>query len=130
MADGISAADANAILNAELNGVAYNGHSALYAQLHIGAPGAAGTANPAANTTRQPTGSWTNPPTGGAATNAAGITWTNVPAAETYSHISLWTASSGGSFVASGAISGGTVTVGETFSIPAGDASVSLPTAS
>ena len=50
--------------------------------------------------------------------------------AETYSHVSLWTASSGGTFIASGSITASAVSIGDTFTIPIGDITVSMPVAS
>lgn len=82
-------------------------------KLHTGDPGSAGTANAASNTTRQQ--ATMGSASAGAATNTAAVIWTSVPASETYSHWSMWTASSGGTFLWSGTITGGAVTSGETF---------------
>jgi hypothetical protein len=66
----------------------------LWVQLHVGDPGADGSANPAANTTRvQITfGTAANTGTDGRAQAAsdANVAWASVPADETYSHISIW----------------------------------------
>ena len=74
--------------------------SPLYIQLHVGAPGAAGTANQATETTRQSI-------TVGAA-NTAGVrsntntgSWTAITvsaSSETLSHFTAWTSASAGSF--------------------------------
>jgi hypothetical protein len=48
--------------------------------------------------------------------------WTSVPNAETYTHVSLWSASSGGNFKGSDDLSSSaTVAIGDTFQIPIGD---------
>jgi hypothetical protein len=47
MALGITAAQANAILDAYCRGVSYAGNAAFWVKLHTGDPGSAGTANAA-----------------------------------------------------------------------------------
>lgn len=129
MADGASTAMVNALLASFLNGTAPTTYSAPYVQLHTGSPGAAGTSNVAGNSTReQATGTWII--SGGSSTNPAAVPWTNVSTAETYSHVSLWSASSGGTFLGSGSITANPVNVGDNFSIPIGDATISMPVAS
>jgi hypothetical protein len=129
MADNISAGVANAVLGLLLNGTAFAGYSVVYAQLHVGAPGPSGTANVAGNNVRQSAGAFAAP-SGGATTNSSPINWTSVSTSETYSHVSLWSAASGGTFVASGSITAGAILAGQNFQIPAGGMSVSLPVAS
>ena len=129
MADNVSTGVANSILSALVNGGSFIGFSPVYAKLHTGPPGAAGTSNPAGNTVRQSCGTFAAP-AGGATSNSAAVTWTSVSTAETYSHVSLWDAASGGTFIASGSITAGPILVGQNFTIPAGGMSVSLPVAS
>ena len=129
MADNISAGVANSVLNALVNGVSFAGFSATYALLHVGAPGAAGTSNIAGKNVRQAAGAFATP-SGGTTSNSGAITWSSVSTAETYSHVTLWSASSGGTFIASGSITAGAILVGQTFTIPAGGLSVTLPVAS
>jgi hypothetical protein len=129
MADNISALVANEVLALLLNGTAFAGFSATYVQLHTGAPGAAGTANVAGNNVRQPAGTFQTP-LSGVTSNVAAITWTAVPTSETYSHASLWSAASGGTFIASGSVTAAAVTAGQNFAIAAGGLAVSLPVAS
>jgi hypothetical protein len=129
MADNIATSEANAILACMLNGSAYAGHAATYVQLHTGAPGAAGTANIAGNNVRQAAGAFAAP-SGGSTTNSAAVNWTGVSTSETYTHVSLWSAVSGGTFIASGSITAGAILAGQNFSIPAGGMSVTLPVAS
>lgn len=95
-----TAARLNAAIDAALSGV-------THAQLHTGAPGAAGTSNVAAGVSRAAV-------TGvGGATGAADAltgTWTIPGAGGPFSHYSLWTAITAGTFV-----NDGTLTPAETF---------------
>jgi hypothetical protein len=129
MADNVSTGVANSILDAMLNGNSFGGFFATYAQLHTGPPGAAGTANVANSGTRQAAGTF-SAPSGGASHNTAAINWTAVTANETYTHVSLWSNSTGGTFIASGSITAGPILIGQNFTIPASGMSVSLPVAS
>lgn len=90
----------NAAIDAALSGV-------THAQLHTGAPGGAGTSNVAAGVSRAAV-------TGvGGATGAADTltgTWTIPGAGGPYTHYSLWTAVSAGTFV-----NDGTLTPNESF---------------
>ena len=129
MADNISALVANEVLALLLNGTTFAGFAATYVQLHTGAPGAAGTSNVAGNSTRQPAGTFQTP-LSGITSNVAAINWTAVSTSETYSHVSLWSAASGGTFIASGSISAAAITAGQNFTIAAAGLGVSLPVAS
>ena len=77
MADNVSTNVGNSILALILNGTAFGGFATPYVQLHVGAPGAAGTANVAGNSTRQATGAFATP-VGGSTSNSAAINWTSV----------------------------------------------------
>jgi len=129
MATGLAASIANAILDALTGeGSAFSASAGFYAKLHIGDPGAAGTANAAANTTREACSF--SAASGGGITNSADIDWTSVPNAETYSHLSFWTAAAGGSFICSCALTASkTMGVGDDFTVPAGDLDITLPVA-
>lgn len=129
MADNVSAAVANGLLALILNNTAYSAGQAQYVQLHVGAPGAAGTTNVAGNNVRQATGAFAAP-SGGSTTNNSAINWTSVSTSETYSHVSLWTAVTAGSFICSGSITASAITAGQNFQIPIGGMTVSLPVAS
>lgn len=129
MPDNVSAGVANSILDAMLNGNSFSGFFATYAQLHNGPPGPAGTANVANSGTRQAAGTFSSP-AGGASHNAAAINWTSVTANETYTHVTLWSAATGGTFIASGSVTAGAILIGQNFTIPASGMSVSLPVAS
>jgi hypothetical protein len=100
-----------------------------WAQLHVGDPGAVGTANVAAETDRIQV-TWTSSVTTQAMANTNLLEWLTVAGSEDYTHISLWTASTAGTFGASGTVTANAVTTGDTFQIPIGDLDVTLPVAS
>jgi hypothetical protein len=123
MAEGLGPLGANAALDAV--------NAAFpWIKLHTGAPGAAGTSNAAGNTTRKQVAD--TAAASGASTNTADLTWTSgqVTTTENYTHYSRWSASTAGNFGYSGAISGGNVTAGTAFTIPAGDLDGSFTLAS
>lgn len=99
--------------------------SARYLKLHIGDPGEVGTANPATETTRK---SITSAATSnGVFTSTNDLAWTNVAGSETYSHVSLWDASTAGNCLWSGALTASkAVTAGDNFTIPSGSLTVTL----
>ena len=90
--------------------------AATYLQLHTGDPGEAGTSNAASESTRQAVSFGSA--SGGSMVSSGTVEWTNVAATETYSHWSLWDASSAGNCLWSGALaSSAAVTAGDTFQI-------------
>jgi hypothetical protein len=99
-----------------------------WVKLHVGDPGAAGTANPA-NETDRIQATWGSA-SSGAMTTSAQLQWTSVSGTEDYTHFSVWTASTNGTFGFSGTITANAVTAGDTFTIAAGDLDVSLTLAS
>ena len=128
---GLAAAVANAWLNALVRAANYTAPTAVYAQLHTGDPGASGTSNVATETTRQDiTSAFDDAASGGEIENNEAVTWTNVAATEDYTHISLWSASSDGTFYASGTITANSVTAGDNFTLPVGDIDLTLTVAS
>lgn len=129
MSVGLAAATANSLLNAIYNQANYTAPTAIWVQLHVDDPGSAGTSNVATETTRKDITSSFSSASGGAVTNDVAITWTGVAGTEDFTHWSLWSASSGGTFYQSGTISANAVTAGDTFTIPVGDFDVSLTTA-
>jgi hypothetical protein len=87
-----------------------------YVKLHIGDPGEDGTSQPATETTRKSV-SWSSAASGAKSTSAT-LSWTNVAATETYTHWSMWDASTGGNCIWTGALSASaSVTAGDTFQI-------------
>lgn len=128
MAEGFSSTKAAALLDSLLNATAHTGPATIYAKLHIGAPGASAANNAAGNTTRQAVSF--GAASGGAISNDVAVSWTSVPNAEDYTHVSLWDASTGGNFLISGTITANAVSIGDTFTIPIGDMDITLTVAS
>lgn len=83
----------NSAIDAALSGV-------THAQLHTGAPGAAGTSNVAAQMDARC--ALTGIGSAASGTDTATGTWTINGAEGPYTHFSLWTDVSGGTFVADG----------------------------
>jgi hypothetical protein len=121
VADGWSTTAANAALDSWAG--TYD-----WIQMHVGSPGSAGTTNGATETTRQQV-TWGSA-TGAVLASSADLTWTSVAGSETYTHFSAWTASSGGTFGGSGAVTANAVTAGDDFTAASGDVTMTLPTAS
>jgi hypothetical protein len=116
---GPSAAQANSFLDSHMDG--------RWVKLHTADPGTGGTAAATEATRKQITASTA---AGGSKTTTAALEWTSVAATEAYTHYSLWDASTAGNFIGSGTVSGGSVTAGNNFSIPAGDFTISINVAS
>lgn len=90
--------------------------AATYVKLHTGDAGEAGTTNAATEATRKAI-SFSAASSGSMASSAT-VEWTNVAATETYSHWSLWDATTGGNCLWTGALSSSAaVTAGDTFQI-------------
>jgi hypothetical protein len=124
----VATATADSMLNAYAKGTSYAGNAAFWVKLHIGAPGAAGAGNPAAETTRKQV-TW-GTTSGGALSNSAVVEWTLVSTTEVYSHVSFWTASTAGTFLGHDDLSAtASVTAGDTFRIPIGQLTLTITTA-
>ena len=114
------------LLDHIFRGAAYSVPSGIYAKLHIGDPGEAGTSNAATEATRQQITFGSNAASG-AISNTAAITWTNVSTSETVSHLSLWDASTAGNCLWSGQLTSPKVlTAGDTLTIAIGDLDITL----
>jgi len=119
----------SAILNSWLNGLgrntAWTQPTAFWVKLHLGDPGSAGTASPAANTSRQQ--ATFSAAAAGSMTTSADLTWAAVSTTETYSHVSFWDASTAGTFLGSDDLAAArAVTAGDTFVISAGQLTVAI----
>ena len=101
MADGLATATANSFLSV-LRNTAYSAIATVFVQLHVGAPGAAGTSNISALTTRNAI-TW-NAASAGSMTLATLSNFT-MTTSETITDVSLWTASSAGTFLWSATLS-------------------------
>jgi hypothetical protein len=97
-------------------------------KLHIGAPGAAGTSNPAVETDREAATFGTA--AGGIRSNTGDLEWVSVAESEDYTHFTGWDDPTTGAPGYSGTIVANAVTAGDTFTIPEGDLDVSVPLAS
>jgi hypothetical protein len=96
-----------------------------YVKLHLSDPGEDCTGGPAVETTRKALS--VAAAASGAVVSDADLTWTSVSTTETYSHVSIWDASTGGNPLWSGALTTPkAVTAGDTFTIPSGSLTVSL----
>ena len=127
MATGLSSYLADAFLNAVGNNTAYSATN-VYVKLHVGDPGANGTANPAAETTRKLASF--SAASGGTLTTDAQISWTNIAGSEDATFFSVWDNLTAGNFLFSGTISGNPYTAGDTYVIEAGSLTASLTIAS
>lgn len=121
MAEGLGSAGANTALDALR--AAYP-----FIKLHVGAPGAAGTANAAVETDRKNAG-WIAA-SGGATSNGSAMNWNPVDGTEDYTHFSAWSDVAAGNFGFSGTITSNPVTTGDSYTIAIGDLDVSFPLAS
>lgn len=103
-----------------------------YIKLHVGDPGAAGTANAATETDRVQL-TWDTPDTSVSGvvtmTHTDQLDWTGVAATEDYTHASFWDDPTAGDFGGSGLITADAVTVGNNFFLPAESVIVSQPCA-
>jgi hypothetical protein len=103
-----------------------------YAKMHTGDPGALGTANAATETDRVDT-TWDTPDASVAGvvtmTHTNQLNLTGVAASEDYTHVSYWSASSGGDYGGNGPITSDPVTVGDNWFLPVGALIVSQPCA-
>jgi len=123
MADGLSTANADLGLNA------FVGTNAGYAQLHTGDPGSSGTSNVSSTTTREAV-TW-NSASGASVTASNQPEWTSWAGTngETDTDISLWSASSSGTFGLSMQLAS-SVTMDTGDSLTLTELEITLPTAS
>jgi phage gp29-like protein len=127
MATGLSSYLATALMDAVGNATAYSA-SSVYIKLHVGDPGAAGTANPATELTRKAVSF--GPANAGLLTSDADITWVNIAGSQDSTFFTAWDNLSAGNFLFSGTITGNPYTAGDTYTIASGSLSASLVVAS
>jgi hypothetical protein len=128
VAVGLSAAVANDVLD----GIGNNGSistlpiTEAWIQLHTADPGAAGTTAVAGNATRKQVSF--GAASGGVMSNDAAISWTSgeVDTSEDYTHWSIHTASTSGTFIGSGTMTANAVTAADEFTIPTGELDLSF----
>ena len=127
MATGISSYLADQWLDALGNNDTF-AVAAVYVKLHVGDPGANGTANAATETTRKEA-SFSAASSGSLASDSA-LTWTNIAGSQDATHFTAWDNISAGNFLFSGTITANAYTAGDTFTIASGSLTVSLTIAS
>lgn len=127
MATGMSSFLANSLLNAVGNATAYS-VTTVYVKLHVGDPGADGTANPATELTRKAASF--GGASSGTITSDADITWTNISGSQDATYFTAWDNLSAGNFLFSGTITGNPYTAGDTYTLSSGSLIVSLTVAS
>lgn len=95
---------ANILLNV-IRGTTPTPPAGVFAKLHVGDPGAAGTSNASGVTTRSAV-TYGSAASGGSLAATAFPAWSNTGFTETLSHISYWdtVGPSGGTFLGSGAL--------------------------
>lgn len=126
---GFAPATANSILNLIFRATAWTPPAGAWIQLHVGDPGAAGTAN-VANETDRVQGTFGTNASAGSIANTAAITWTGVSGTEDYTHFSVWGAVSAGTFYLSGTVTANAVVTGDNFTVGIGGLVASIPVAS
>lgn len=103
-----------------------------WAKMHVGDPGALGTANAAVETDRIST-TWDAPDDSVAAvvtmTHTNQLDLTSVAGTEDYTYVSYWSASTAGDYGGNGPITSDPVTVGDNWFLPVGALIVNQPTA-
>lgn len=132
MTVGPSASLANSLLDAIGNATAFSVPGGVFVQLHVGDPGAAGTANKDTNNLVRKAVSFGAAAAGSMANDVA-ITWagvaTNDPTDDT--HYSLWdnVTDGAGTFLYSGVITANPVSDGDTLTFAIGQFVLSFPIA-
>lgn len=95
----------------------------VFVKLHTGDPGSAGTSNAAGETTRKEialTGTTI-------LKNSGAVEWTGVSTSETYAWVSIWTASTGGTFLGRGELTASkAVSAGDTAKLSAEAFSITI----
>jgi hypothetical protein len=127
MAHGIGAYLGNAWLNALGNNTSF-AIAQVYVKLHVGDPGANGTANPATETTRKAVSFGVA--SAGVLTSDDDVTWTNIAGSEDANHFTAWDSLTAGNFLFSGTITANPYDAGDTYAIDAGNLTASLTLAS
>lgn len=127
MAEGLSAYLCNAWLDALGNNTSF-AVVQVYVKLHVGAPGALGTANPATETTRKAASFGVA--ASGVLTSNDALTWTNIAGSQDANHFTCWDDISAGNFLFSGNLTSNPYDAGDTFEIASGNLTATLTVAS
>ncbi len=127
MAEGLSAYLCNAWLDALGNNTSF-AVVQVYVKLHVGAPGALGTANPATETTRKAASFGVA--ASGVLTSNDALTWTNIAGSQDANHFTCWDSLTAGNFLFSGNLTSNPYDAGDTFEIASGNLTATLTVAS
>lgn len=115
----------NEIADHVLGTAAMTSPTNVYVQLHTADPGEAGTTAVATESTRKLV--TFAAASGGVASSNSAASWTSVAGSETYSHFSIWDASTSGNCLIVGALgSPVAVTAGDNFEIASGDIDITV----
>lgn len=128
MAVGMSEYLARKVLDAIGNNTALQ-IAQVYVKLHVGDPGADGTANAATETTRKAVSFAAAPvAVAGVVTMAsdASISWTNIAGSQDATHASFWDDIAAGNYLGSGTITANAYTAGDTYTIASGGLTIAL----
>ncbi|KIZ16845.1 phage tail fiber protein [Streptomyces natalensis] len=105
LAPGLVSGWLNTLRTTGNGGAAYSAVAGAFVQLHTGDPGAAGTANISVGSTTRNSFVFSSSSSGSSLSlSTAPSAWTNGGTSETLTHISVWTASSAGTFLFSVAL--------------------------
>ena len=127
MAHGIGSYLGNAWLNALGNNTSF-AVAQVYVKLHVGDPGANGTANPATETTRKAVSFGVA--SAGVLTSDDDVTWTNIAGSQDANHFTAWDSLTTGNFLFSGTITANPYDAGDTYTISSGNLTATLTLAS
>ncbi len=127
MAHGIGSYLGNAWLNALGNNTSF-AVAQVYVKLHVGDPGANGTANPATETTRKAVSFGVA--SAGVLASDADVSWTNIAGSEDANHFTAWDDLTAGNFLFSGTITANPYDAGDTYTISSGNLTATLTLAS
>lgn len=122
MATGLSEAQRKNLLKSMKN-EAPTKYEKVFVKLHTGDPGSAGTSNAAGETTRKEIKLKSEIPL----KNESAVEWTTVSTTETYKYVSIWSESTGGTFLGSAQLEAEkSVTAGDTAKLPAEGFSITI----
>lgn len=127
MAHGIGSYLGDAWLNALGNNTSF-AVAQVYVKLHVGDPGANGTANPATETTRKAVSFGVA--SAGVLASDADVSWTNIAGSEDANHFTAWDSLTTGNFLFSGTITANPYDAGDTYTISSGNLTATLTLAS
>lgn len=128
MAEGLAASQCAKALDALCGNATWTTGVDPWIQLHVGAPGAAGTSNVATETTRKQASF--GAASSGSIANDVAVSWTSIAGSQDATHFSAWSLSSAGTFWFSGTITANAYTAGDTYTVAIGALTVTLTAAS